>query len=367
MTDVLRETLEERGRATPWEDVDALVAAGDRRVRRRRVAGVVAVAAVVAVLAVVTPIALGGLGQDRTQVASEAFDPSAPSWAVDGLVHVGDLEVDLGEQPGAYVLTDAGIVWIDAAYDVRLTDPTGDTERIGSSTDPAAVALVTDGRYVAWLDRDEEEFFGYDTAAGKVAGTTRYEEAPRSTGAELPQLIALDEGRLWTYNPIANENVASDLSVPGSPQVAGLSYGRQAALDVSAGRTAISASKESVEVMPLVEGPTRTVPGRDGAILSPDATYVVTQPRQDFEVFEVETGVRVLRLDEDESLAPLRWLSDRTLEALAVDPVGDEPVDVVTCFVPRGTCETVAEDVAPSYTDLTMGDGIYSYDTTTVQ
>jgi hypothetical protein len=368
MTDVLRETLEERGRAIPWQDVDSLVAAGDRRVRRRRVAGVVAAAAVVAVLAVVAPLALGGLGTDRAQVAADAYDPAAPSWAVDGIVHVGDLEVDLGEQPGAYVLTEAGVVWIDAAYDVLLTDPSGNTEVLGASEDPFSVSLVTDGRYVGWLDREAEEFVGYDTVSRTVAARRPYTAGGRSSPAEMSQLIALDDGVLWTYDQVGRVNTALDLTRPYREDLAlGEDPRNRALLDVAGGAYVREAAGRRVRVETIDGDAGHSVPGKLGAILSPNATYVVTQPRDEFVVYGVEDALPRLEANKDNLFVPVRWLDDETLEYLGSSPDRDGALDVLTCSVSRMSCKTVAEDVAPSSADLTLATGTFSYDSATVQ
>ena len=134
MTGQLRSTLQSRGdRLGAWEpDLDAVVASGDRRVRRRRIG--LAGAGLAAVVAAVTAVALAGAGHDASSVdsgfAAGGGDPAA-------LVHTRYYDVPaapdgyhvVGSSPDVAAITQDGTVY-DLYGDSDTGLPQADADQV---------------------------------------------------------------------------------------------------------------------------------------------------------------------------------------------------------------------------------------------
>ncbi|WP_341924946.1 hypothetical protein [Nocardioides psychrotolerans] len=175
MTEKLRDLLHDRAADVdfPTPDLDVLVRAGDRRVRRRRGAvlgGSLAALAVAAAL--VAPVLTDDGSPDAASGRDAVTLPlDIVSWADGSVLHAGPAELDLGVTIRAFVQTTVGYVVVDADGRVlSLVD--GETTEVGSieSGRPRLVG-DHDSALVGWVDSSGERptFVVLDQAADKVA------------------------------------------------------------------------------------------------------------------------------------------------------------------------------------------------------
>ena len=216
MNDLLRETLATRAEATPPPvlDVDALVARGEDRLRRRRagiIAGSVAAVAVVVVLALVGSALTGGTHSSppvvhptptttpsdlpvtqptRDILWSEVpFAPGAGLVHDRGRFHYRDKVLRVEHAFVATDVTDDGFLWVSARHEVWFSDGV-DRERIGTHQCygglhgfPNAVETDNAGSRAAWFDCTDPRspvLVVHDTSTG----STRLVPVPRCAGAE---------------------------------------------------------------------------------------------------------------------------------------------------------------------------------------
>ncbi|WP_309649672.1 hypothetical protein [Nocardioides sp.] len=157
MTEKLRDLLHDRAADVdfPTPDLDVLVRAGDRRVRRRRGA---ALGGSLAALAVTAALVVPALTDDGSPDAASGRDSVAlpldiVSWADGSVLHAGPAELDLGVTIRAFVQTTVGYVVADADGRV-LSVVDGETTEVGS-VDAERPRLVGDhdSTVVGWVDR----------------------------------------------------------------------------------------------------------------------------------------------------------------------------------------------------------------------
>lgn len=356
MTDVLRETLEERGRARAWGDVESLVAAGDRRVRRRRVTGAVAGVAAVAALALATPYVVGALGRDDAQVATQSpFDVSQPSWVDGSVLHVGGDTLALDSYPQAYVLTDDAAVVTAADGTVELYDGGAEPTEIGTIGEPGFAELVADGSLVAWYDGDAEQAIVYDTAARQEQ--LRVAASPR-VGAPYPAVEALDGDSLWWS--VGGRIRSTDVATGGEFGVVPRESVRDVVVDAAGGRVATYARDEGVTVRSASAAKVLgRLPARfDDGLLSPDGTLMVSAGTSADLVID-RIGERTSRqiLSLPDGVGVTRWLDDRRFQAVG----GTGTPTVLVCSVASLACDPVATDVPASELVVPDGTAAHSY------
>ena len=219
--------MRDRAAATgaPDLDLDAIIAAGDRRVRRRRaVAGVgvaaALVAAVVAAPAIVDRINVGDKDVQPTNPTG-AFVTRTPTYAVGTTIFYGDDAIDVSPHDvTALVQTDYGFVFTADQGDhqnVYFTDAT-DTTKIGETTRDPGTWLAADdsGPYVEWVDTQAQplpEFVVYDTDAGKEVARTSEGNKPVdqvSDEFDLARVHAIDGTTAYWHSSAGT--VAYDLT-----------------------------------------------------------------------------------------------------------------------------------------------------------
>ncbi|GAA1904388.1 hypothetical protein GCM10009737_01360 [Nocardioides lentus] len=392
MNALLKQTLEDRAAdgPAPFVDVAALEAAGRARVRRRRLARGVGALAVLAALGAAAPYALDaadGRDRDPGQVAVDPGAPAAVSWAAGDVVRIGDIDVTLPEAPSAYVVVGDAVVWAGSQNGVYLTRADGSTGRIGATAQPYGRVLVAEGSLAGWYDTRAEEFVVYDVDADEVAlrvPTRRTGGATDEFG--IPAVRALDEGVLWVFSrgeigpsgiPLDEGGVAAVEVSSGDVVQWESSGGNDDLGDVQDGRLALALrsleevsqglSGDEVLVRTAGGGEVGRVPGDNRALLSPDATYVVTDPNDSEQVWDVATGADVTPdLGPYGFMAVAQWLdADRfqatafTRDELRSGDDADLAADVLVCSVDAGSCETVATDVAaPGDLQLPVGENL---------
>lgn len=217
MTDTLRDLLRQDAHDVeiPALDANDVIARGEQRLHRRRVAAALAVVTAVAVIAVggvvagnVQPQSQGPVDRPtRVHDDQRTVEPrgARPLVYADGTtVHVGDKTIE-AEKPVAFIdATDDGAVY-EASLDGTLwfTDGTT-TSIIGTSgfaaaptAHPAVVTTSDSGSLVVWVDRtrrknQDTEFIVYDTSRREEVGRIQF------TGREDEDLLLyVDEDRVY--------------------------------------------------------------------------------------------------------------------------------------------------------------------------
>jgi len=350
MTEKLKDLLHDRAASVDFAvpDIDSLTRAGDRR-RRRRAAAVVAGS--VAVLAVVgSAVALPRLvgdGGAPEPTGSTAGTP-ALSWVMGQTLHAPDMaggQVDLGHDVRAYVRTSAGFVFADPDGTVwSWTD--GAATRVGS-TDARDPHLVSDteGSLAGWLDTDggHPAYVVLDQATGD---TTTYDDQPAGTSdaagpGSSPYFYAIDGHTAYWRD--ARGAVATDLGTGEATVVDPRANGDVDISAVEDGLIAFTGDRgTTIGTTPENAKELRYSFGGAGAF-SPDARWF-TEDADEPKVYDAESGDKV-KLDLQYNFAAgYGWLDDHTLLLIGQDGWRDK-VELLTCTLPAGTCETVAPDL----------------------
>lgn len=363
MTGLLKDVMNEKTRdlgALPV-DLDAIVAAGDSRLRRRRFSGIAAGAVgVAATLALASTLTHGGgsRGLDPADLGPRPF-----LYAVGSALHTGSGTVTAPTDVRALVSTSHGAVFTDRDRNVwafrdgsfeQLPDvkvPAGATGRI--------LAVDDAGNRVAFVD-------GYGPVLRLTVVLTdsdRLVSVPVTAadqGGEVvqPQVIAVDGSRVyfWDARGLAMYDQTTLAITVLDPQAS-----RDRLVDVANGILLHEAT-------PGVEGPGDLVVSADladrsgvrlpisGGDLSPDGQHVLTQDEDQFAVFDVITGDRIDPPHPGfEFAAPYQWLDDDTIAALALATTGsgDQPISLLTCQVTTNSCTVTARDIG-GYHDVAI-------------
>ncbi|MCW2793955.1 MAG: hypothetical protein JWO76_3053 [Nocardioides sp.] len=356
MTEKLKTLLHDRAETVDFDvpDLDALVRAGDRRIRRRGLVGLTSVAAV----AVVGALAAGSLtgdgsgpGRGQTPVANDPGTHAAIAWTTGSVLHEGGTTRDLGHPVDAFVRTAAGYVFASKG-DVYETTPTG-VQRIGE-IDLRHPHLVSDpgGTLAGWVQRGTREYVVHDLATD-VTSVERV--APQTDDTSMSQFVAIDGSTAYWHEDdgIAAHDLATGRSTaldPGGSVQNWLIDVRDGVLalygddGVRVGRS-YDASRPLGEVMP------------SSGVLSPDATYYAPDD-ETLSVLDVASGRDVTpALDGYFFSTGYEWLSRDTIAVIALERSEDDPLTLLTCTISTGDC-TVAVDAAGSYphVQLPVGD-----------
>lgn len=328
-------------------DLDAITTAGDRTVRRRRLAVGGALVALVLV-AGSAAVALRGSGDERDHVAE---DPSgAPlgvvTWTWDGELHTTSASYRLGHEVKAYVRTAAGYAFVDPEGIVySVVD--GEVERIGESR-RSSIRLVADaeGSLVGWVQEDGEaqRFVAYDLRTREAYAFSRRSDLggnPEESGDNA--FYAIDGRTAYVRDRRALLAVDVDTEAtrvidPGAREgsfIAGVEDGQIAFVD-GAGDLRVGRSARTAPVLTQMSGST--------AAFSPDARYLSLDADEPT-VYEVGSGRRVpIDIDGRVFGAGYEWLDASTLVLIASrTEVG--PAELLTCAVPRGGCTQVVADL----------------------
>jgi len=284
MNNLLKETLAERaaGAEPPPLDLDAIVAAGNRQISRRRAIGVLggAVAAAAAVIGTATVVRPR---ESQPQPAQPApFGERRVTYALGSTIHYGDEILSVAPlRITTFVQTDAGFVFLDEGNNVHVADRSG-TRKLGT----ANWELTADfrGNLVGWVDglNIPQESVVYDVAAGRelVRTAVGNKLPPTVDLAYSPRIIAIDGGT--AYFDTAHGAYRWDLQTNRGESLAGARMNTVRA--VAAGQIVF---QQPLEQRPpavnltiaktVTEKPSVRFVGQQ-AHLSPTAEYVATQP-----------------------------------------------------------------------------------------
>ena len=359
MTGTLKDLMTERADAqsAPQIDVDAILRAGDSRVRRRRVAvgaGAVGLAAAVALGAPAVIPSSAPEPAGTMQPASGEFGEHRVTYAAGATIHYGAQSIDVSPHSvETFVQTDAGFVFIDGAGTIYFTD--GDNvDEIGRSEQPYGPLLAADdtGSYVGWVDtsvRPAAEFVVYDTSVRtEVVRTAAGNQPPSQDVGEfdIPVMEALDGERAYWHSSagITSWDLTSnngELLAPGANYLW--------LQDAAAGKLA-RLTRDTRQIV-VSDDPAATAPVFDGSFadLSPNATYVYTDVDDAMKVFDVRTGEERTPDHPGYPFMVLsQWLDDDRFVAVAIKAGNNEsdPLDLLTCSISTGECRVAVSEVA---------------------
>ncbi len=219
MSGVVGDMLSHRAEAldVPDLDVEALMARGERRVRRHRLAAVTGTAVAV-VLAVGVPSLLIDMGaenarrSDTPTAGAEAPLPGQLVWATGETIHYGNRTLAAGSDVTELDVTDDGIAFRTDDGNTWFFDGST-TDRIGTSSSTPGGSVMSDGSLLAWPatggNGQKREIVVYDTRARQVVARVAPSFGP---GGPIPggfaevDSVQGESVYLITYEPGPGEN-----------------------------------------------------------------------------------------------------------------------------------------------------------------
>jgi hypothetical protein len=364
MTGLLTDLMGDRADALDWPtfDVDGLVREGDRRVRRRRVALAGGLTALAVAAGLVAPLALGG-GDDRGTLDADlatAFAAPSPAYAVGSLVTVDGKTFDVGRPVHAFVKTNAGVVFSDAAGHVWAA--AGPDPVLVGRIDAAGPRLVADGSRAAWVEPgDTPTFAVLDQATGRVVRDPLGNVpmmATTSDGVD-PAIVYAVDGRSVYVRDHAGAQVW-DLA-NGGRELLGADADSGTIVDVEGGQIVYVSRVDGSE--PVRRLGTTLDNGVDLGVwkaddLSPSGRYLMAEPREDeFRVLDTRTHQWMPAPDVDyEFFLGYAWLDrDHYAAVGASKPLNaSSPVDILQCTASTGACAVTADGVGTLAEGFTM-------------
>lgn len=353
MTEQLRDLLHDRaaGADFPTPDLDTLVRAGDRRVRRRRTAlGAGSLAALAVAAALVVPGVTGddGAGPDVTDGRGDALPVGVVSWVDGSVLHAGDATQDLGTTVRAFVPTSVGYVAADADGRV-LSVVDGEAVEVGS-VDPEGPRLVADhgSSLVGWVDRSGERprFVVYDQATDTVvlddSTGTRPGMSNLADDTDPAYFYALDgDTAYWRdrRGAVAVSVGTGEVRVVDAEARTGFDL-----VDVQDGVLALY-GEQGVEIgtSPATARPLVGVQQGNG-LLAPLATAYAPDADTARVVGTNGTELQLLVPPEYFFSSVYEWADDQTVRVVALESP-DASADLLSCVVATGACELVADAV----------------------
>ncbi|WP_350275918.1 hypothetical protein [Kribbella sp. HUAS MG21] len=186
MNNLLKDTLAERaaGAEPPPLDLDAIVAAGNRRISRRRAIGALGGAVAAAAVTIGTATVVRPRESQPQPARPAPFAQRRVTYALGSTIHYGDELLSVAPHKiTAFVQTDAGFVFLDAGNNIRVADRSG-VRSLGKSSWELAADFR--GNLVGWVEGfdDHNESVVYDVAA-------RRELVRMAIGNQIPPNVSL--------------------------------------------------------------------------------------------------------------------------------------------------------------------------------
>jgi hypothetical protein len=377
MTGLLRDTMNERADAAryPQLDLDAIIEAGDRRVRRRRVA-VTGGAAVVAA-AVIAAVALGPSALDLDSGGTPAvgqppgpFAQDRPTYAVGSTIHYGGDTLRLGYPVRSLAQTDDGFVYTAPEGQVMFTD--GDTEQQIGVTDSSRSQLASDdsGPYVGWTDssgRGAPEFVVYDTAKGEEVVRTAEGSLPGAAQNDIntmSAMIAIDGGVAYWHDGTGVQ--AYDIA-SGTLSTVKDGAGANWLDDVENGVLARQLDLHyrgdaGAQTIVVNSDPDATRPGFNPwshGYLPPDAAHVAVFGGDQTRILDVATGDDVTPAYTGyDQVAFGAWLDDDHFTFIGYAGIQQTRDDLLECSIADATCTVAARGISGSGQDPPIAPGM---------
>lgn len=348
-------------------DLDAVVRSGTRLRRRRRAGTAVAGLALAGLIG-------GSVALLTSPDAPRAVDPAGSvspgdrplSYALDGVLHVGDRTITPDGGIATYVEVGDGFGVVGTDGRVRLIDGSTGTATLlsteGLALTGAFVRLATDGRWLAWAapqDAGRAVVHFHDTVSGTGRVLTIDLDDQRS---EQSALVSLDAGRAYLVTaegPVEVSIPAPD-EEPRVVKLAGRLPGGQTFVDARGGT--IARYEDG-----LLAGPSWDLarpPGDGPAVL--ESTGVLSPDGSAFAP-EADT-IRIVTLDGADETPDVgrryaffstvyRWLDDDTVAVIAGEKQ-EGPYALLRCSVTSGSpgaCSTEVTLPDPDGLQLPVG------------
>jgi hypothetical protein len=351
----------------PSIDLDAVIADGDRRVRRRRIAVTGGAAAVVAV--VVTAVAIGpsalDLDSGRTPPVGQPhsagpFAEQRPTYAVGSTIHYGADVVRADGQVRSFVQTDDGFVYSTPEGRVMFTDGQ-ETDQIGTTNSQGSqLAADIAGSDVGWTDPSgggAPAFVVYDTATGTEVVRTADGSLPGSAQSDIATMsamIAVDDGVAYWHDGAGVQ--AYDLA-SGTKTLVQAGADANWLDDVQGGVLAHTSDLRyrgdaGDQRIVVNADPDATAPGFarwSHGYLPPDARHVAVFGGDRSAVLDVATGADVTPPHPAYGLVYFgQWIDDDAFTFLGFPgrtPSG-QTVDLLRCSIAEQTCAVAATDIS---------------------
>jgi len=361
MNELLRDTLAEHADSAepPALDLDGIVAAGDRRISRRRATAVLG-GAVVTLAAIAGGVTVArSIDRRPAPAIRPPFAVRRPTYAIGSQIHYGKDVISVAPyRVSAFVQTDAGFVFLDDENNIYVAGSAG-VRRIAPGKGTQRLTADSHGSLVGWVEdyTDRSESVVYDVAADRELVRTPIgnKRGPLLDAVMGPQIVAIDGdtayfGTLkgiyrWDLKAGTGQLVADTLP-NGVRGVSSGQYLYQRPLSHATSGTSLA-----VGPAPSDSGG-RTFPGRQG-YLSPTADYLVAGPADNqraqpaaavLDLYEVKTGAKLqLRHPDHPRLIFGQWLGDSTFSAVGVRAGQNAPVDLLTCSAVGLMCQVSAE------------------------
>lgn len=367
MTDLLRDMLAERADVEPPAlDLDGIVAAGDRRLRRRRVASVAGAALIT--LAVVA----GGItgvrmvsGMDDPPVAT--FAERRATYAVGSEIHYGADVISVApHKVSAFVQVDSGFVFTTEEGGVFVVNKDG-VDRIEPDNTTNRLTADHRGNLVGWVEthNDDADSVVYDVAAGRevVRTATGNDFPPGASIAVTPRVVAIDGNTAYfgTLHGLYRWNVKTNKG--------------ELVAEVPPNAVRAVVDGQMVYQQPLTQPGTgigltigTTLEDSGGlrfsgqqAFLSPGAKSLVTQPEDTrmsiepgwagLQAYDVASGRQLMLPYAYETLVFGQWLDDHTFTAAGERRTSrTDEADLLTCSMQSSACKVAA----PAFSTFTF-------------
>lgn len=321
-------------------DLDAITSAGDRTVRRRKIAG--GIAGVAALAAIVTGAALlGDDGDRKTDFVDDPFRTDVPMWTVGSTLHTPSATYDLGVDVYSFARTSEGVVYIGAESGQRLGvysfTGEGEPERIGRAQD-SRLRADPGQPFAGWLDGTQGDVAAvvYDQRTGE-----RVLEEPTKIEYSYP-IVAIDGTRAYLADVDEGPVAVVDLETGDRtelPDSETYRYFLAVEGDVVAHLIPRPGGGISGIEVGVAEGGGVKLPGidADGAVFSPGGRWISTFGGS-VTVHDTETGGSV-EVDTGgySDGAGYEWLDGDTLMVIGASRDATD-VALLSCEIPAGTC-----------------------------
>ncbi|TDU84041.1 hypothetical protein EV138_6510 [Kribbella voronezhensis] len=351
MTGLLKDTLTERAAALdePPLDLDAIIATGNRRIRRRRATAVAAVACVSALVLACGVITAKNLaGADEPPVGGvPTFEDRRPTYATGDTIHFGADVIKVGPAKiVSFVQTDAGFAYAAANGDVYFTDGHDDT-KIGKGNKRLELTAGDHGTVVGWVDATHavRQFVLYDVAAGKeLARTTVGNTAGKPANDDRePRVIAIDNDQAYlaALDGLHRWNLGT-----GKAELVQAGLRQNFVVDAANGLLAYDALEgngggtSGIAVGPKL-GSRKAITDASEGDLSPDGSYLFSDGTDEAHVSRTD-GTGEVKLTSGYALLALSvWQDDDHFTTIGIKHLKNPektPLDLLTCSVSHATC-----------------------------
>lgn len=330
-------------------DVDAITGAGDRTVRRRRIATGVAGVAALAVVAAGAVLLGGDDGDRKTEFVDDRSLKDVAIWTEGSTLHTPDRSWDLGVDVATLVRTSEGVAFLgwdgnkEGRFDVYTFTGDGEPTWIGETQD---WRLQSDPEqpYLGWLDGTGQalDTVIYDVSRGERVWSEpaeqRYSFPVEAIDGTRAFLAGVDEGPVQVL-----DLVSGDLRELPDDEIGRNFVAAKGDLVARTDHGAVAGGDGNALVVGPVGGDPVSIPGgaADGAVFSPDGRWISVFS-DGMSVHDTATGEAVA-IDAGGYAHGLGydWLDTDTLLAIAGTEAGDEVV-LFQCEIPAGTCDEVA-------------------------